>query len=48
MLLYQYENILKIIQVFLNYGESEPKIISKFKSSTHKWLSYSSTQSTID
>ena len=25
MLLYQYENIFKIIQVLLNFGESEPK-----------------------
>ena len=36
MLLYQYGKYFKIIQVFLNYGESEPKIISKFKLSTHK------------
>ena len=32
ILLYQYENILKLFKYYENYGESEPKkIISKFK-----------------
>ena len=35
MLLYQY-NILKLPKCFESYGEIEPKIISKFKLSTHK------------